>query len=295
MPRGPPRPAITTTRPKPTADGSGRTQTRQVRQVRWEPAAGRLQHVFDDDLVCASVGVHPALLRGVEPFPTGELKPYDAAYVAGWVVERYQIDLVSAAKAARDAMDAELRQLCAAQVPGDTYRNLDVRADYSGQTFKHILAPIWLLTYNFGSRTFQAVMNGVTGAIQRRVSEELGEAHAAGHRDPDRGASSCCRSAAIADDAGVAAPMIDTAFPRTTRMKAAIVTGVSRGLGESLAAELLARGFAVTGIGRASADRLRGAHYTLRAMRPRRRGGDRAGARAGVPRDRRGASANRFA
>lgn len=44
-------------------------------------------------------------------------------------------------------------------------------------------------------------------------------------------------------------------------MKAAIVTGVSRGLGESLAAALLARGFAVTGVGRASAERLAGAQY----------------------------------
>jgi benzil reductase ((S)-benzoin forming) len=44
-------------------------------------------------------------------------------------------------------------------------------------------------------------------------------------------------------------------------MKAAIVTGVSRGLGESLAAALLARGFAVTGIGRASSERLGGAAY----------------------------------
>jgi Zn finger protein HypA/HybF involved in hydrogenase expression len=147
-------------------DGSGRTQTREVRQIRWEPAAGPLQHVFDDDLVCASVGVHPALLRGIEPFPTGALKPYDPAYVAGWVVERYQIDLVSAAKSAREAMDEELRRLCAAQIRGDTYRNLEVRASYSGQTFKHILAPIWLLTYHFGSRSFQAVMNGVTGTIQ---------------------------------------------------------------------------------------------------------------------------------
>lgn len=40
-----------------------------------------------------------------------------------------------------------------------------------------------------------------------------------------------------------------------------MITGVSRGLGESLAAELLARGFTVTGIGRASAGRLHGAHY----------------------------------
>jgi DNA-directed RNA polymerase subunit RPC12/RpoP len=146
-------------------DGSGRVQTRQVQHVRWEPAAGRVSHFFDDDLVCASVGVHPNLVRGVEPFPTKALEPYDPGYVAGWVVERYQIDLVSAARAARDAMDAKLRALCAAQVPGDTYRNLDVRADYSGQTFKHILAPVWLLTYSYGAKAYQALMNGATGAI----------------------------------------------------------------------------------------------------------------------------------
>jgi DNA-directed RNA polymerase subunit RPC12/RpoP len=146
-------------------DGSGRLQTRQVQQVRWRPAAGHVSHFFDDDLVCASVGVHPNLVRGIEPFPTKELKPYDPGYVAGWVVERYQIDLVAAATAAREAMDQKLRQVCAAQIPGDTFRNLDVRADYSGQTFKHILAPIWLLTYSYGAKAYQAAMNGFTGAI----------------------------------------------------------------------------------------------------------------------------------
>jgi len=143
----------------------GQTRTRQVQHTRWEPAAGRLQHFFDDDLVCASVGIHPGLLRAIEPFPTTEIKPYDAGYVAGWIVERYQIDLVAAAQRARDAMDAKVRQMCVAQIPGDTYRNLQVRADYAGQTFKHILAPVWLLSYNYGARTFQCVMNGVTGAV----------------------------------------------------------------------------------------------------------------------------------
>ena len=145
---------------------NGQTRTRQVRQVRWEPAAGRLQHFFDDDLVCASVGIHPALLRGIEPFPTQDLKPYDAGYLAGWVVERYQIDLVAAAQHAREVMDQKLQSLCAREIPGDTYRNLSVRADYSGQTFKHILSPVWLLSYTYGKKAFQCVINGVTGAIQ---------------------------------------------------------------------------------------------------------------------------------
>jgi hypothetical protein len=145
---------------------NGQTRTRQVRHVRWEPAAGRLSHFFDDDLVCASVGVHPKLLRGIEPFPTQSLKSYDAGYVAGWVVERYQIDLVGAASRAREAMDAKVTQMCAQQVPGDTYRNLVVHTSYSRQTFKHILAPVWLMSYKYGARAFQCVQNGVTGAIE---------------------------------------------------------------------------------------------------------------------------------
>ncbi|MEJ7669870.1 MAG: zinc ribbon domain-containing protein [Casimicrobiaceae bacterium] len=144
---------------------NGQTQTRQVRNVRWEPAAGHISHFFDDDLVCASVGVHPRLLRGIEPFPTPSLKPYDAAYVAGWVVERYQLDLVGAAQRARAAIDAKVQAMCAAQIGGDTYRNLNAPTTYSAQTFKHILAPIWLMSYNYGARTFQCVQNGVTGAV----------------------------------------------------------------------------------------------------------------------------------
>src|ERR1044071_1716967 len=146
-------------------DSDGQTQTRQIQKVRWEPSSGALSHFFDDELVSASRGVQPEMLRYIEPFPTKELTPYKPGFLSGWVVERYQIDLLGAAKVAREEMDIEIQHLCSAQVPGDTQRNLQVDADYSGQTFKHILVPIWLLTYNYGRRNFQVVINGYTGAI----------------------------------------------------------------------------------------------------------------------------------
>jgi hypothetical protein len=80
-------------------------------------------------------------------------------------VERYQIDLVAAAKAARQEMEEEVVRMCDAKVPGDTHRNLNVDSDFSGQTFKHILVPVWLLTYHYGPKNFQVVINGYTGAI----------------------------------------------------------------------------------------------------------------------------------
>ena len=95
----------------------------------------------------------------------GPVTPADTGYVSGWVVEQYQIDLVAAAERARVQMEGQTRRLCSAQVPGDTQRNLQVDADFSKQTFKHVLLPLWIVAYTYGSRTFQVLVNGSTGRI----------------------------------------------------------------------------------------------------------------------------------
>jgi hypothetical protein len=146
-------------------DNQGKRQTRQVRKVRWEPASGHVSHFFDDQPVPGSRGVDARLLRGIEPFPTKELVPYDTAFLSGFIVEHYQVVLLDAAKQGRARMDSELRALCSAQVPGDTQRNLEIFPTYSGETFKHILVPVWLLTYTYGRKTYQVLVNGSTGRI----------------------------------------------------------------------------------------------------------------------------------
>lgn len=138
---------------------------KRTQKVRWSYASGELNHAFDDELVAASTGVSATLLRRIEPFPTAALIPYDPGYLAGWTVERYQIDLVNAAARSRAAMDEKVRQLCAADVPGDTHRNLQVASTYSDQRFKHILLPVWLLTFTYGQKAYQVVANGATGTI----------------------------------------------------------------------------------------------------------------------------------
>ncbi len=178
---------------------AGHTYTVEVggkreRRVRWTSASGSLSHAFDDELVCASRGVEPARLRAIEPFPTDTLVPYDPGYLAGWVVERYQIDLVAAAERSRRTMDARLRELCARQVPGDTHRNLQVHASYRDQTFKHILAPLWLATYTHHGRDLPGRRQRRDRQGVRRPALELGQdrprrlARAAGplRREPAR-------------------------------------------------------------------------------------------------------------
>ena len=147
-------------------DSNGTISTRKVRHVRWEPASGSLQHFFDDELVAGTVGVHQGLLHKVEPFPTRtDLKPYSPEFVRGWPVARYQVDLNRAATINEGDMDQQVEALCARQIPGDTYRNLQVQRQYQGRSFKHVLVPVWLVGYTYGSKSYQILANGYTGQL----------------------------------------------------------------------------------------------------------------------------------
>ena len=147
-------------------DSDGKDQTRQVQQTRWEYASGVIDHFFNDELVAASRGVPPDLITRIEPFPTTqELVPYDASYLSGWVVEQYQIDLPAAAERAERLMDAALHSLCSEAVPGDTQRNLAIHPQYSDRTFKHVLLPVWVLSYNYLGTPYQMLVNGYNGQV----------------------------------------------------------------------------------------------------------------------------------
>jgi hypothetical protein len=110
-------------------------------------------------------GLPIELLRRVEPFPTQEIVPYDTAFLSGHVVEHYQVVLLDAAQRSQEQMNGKLQVLCAQQVPGDTHRNLVINPSYAGRTFKHVLVPVWLLSYNYGAKAYQVIVNGYTGQI----------------------------------------------------------------------------------------------------------------------------------
>ena len=141
----------------------GKTHTYRERRTRWRPARGHVSTWFDDILVTGSRGLDPTILSRLEPFPTKDLVPYETRYVSGWNVEAYQVPLMQAARTGFGIMEGQLRNMCAREVPGDTYRNLRIYPDYSRKTFKHILCPVWLIAYQYRGKTYNGALNAVTG------------------------------------------------------------------------------------------------------------------------------------
>ena len=151
--------------PVTTTGANGRRITTMQQRTRWEPAAGVVDTFFDDEPVPGTQGLPLDLLRRVEPFPTAETVPYDTAFLSGFVVEHYQIVLLDAAQASQEQMKRKLYEMCSAEVPGDTQRNLQIHPTFSAQTFKHILVPVWLLSYLYATKTYQVVVNGYDGRM----------------------------------------------------------------------------------------------------------------------------------
>jgi hypothetical protein len=144
---------------------NGRTVTRMETRTRWEPASGFLEKFFDDVPVPASKGISRPMAASIEPFPTQGLVPYDPSYLSGFLAEEYAVGVQDALQLAKTRMEGEIEAACAAEVPGDTQRNLSVRTQYSGVAFKNALLPIWISAYEYAGKPFRFLVNGVTGQV----------------------------------------------------------------------------------------------------------------------------------
>ncbi len=148
-----------------TVNGKTQTRTRQVRKVRWVPAWGDRDDAYDDILVNASLGLKQDLVRELGDFDTRALVPYKPEYLAGWRAEEYQLDLEDGWQQAEERVVAEQRRRCSGDVPGDTQRNLRVRNTISDPRWKHVLLPVWSLSYRFRGKVYPVLVHGQTGKV----------------------------------------------------------------------------------------------------------------------------------
>ncbi len=113
----------------------------------------------------ASRGIDRELALELGPFETRALVPYQADYLVGWQAEEYVVDLDEGWRFGAARMRNEQTHRCSGDVPGDTQRNLRVDTQLSGVHWKHVLLPIWSLTYGYGGKTYAVLVNGQSGQV----------------------------------------------------------------------------------------------------------------------------------
>lgn len=147
-------------------NGQWETRSEQVRQIRWSPVSGRVARDFDDVLIYAARSLPPAYMSALQPWELGDLFPYSPDYLAGFEAEGYTVELHEGHHLARAEMVRVIQSDVRRDIGGDEQRIGTMDPEFSAETFKHILLPIWTAAYKYRGRSYRFVVNAQSGRVQ---------------------------------------------------------------------------------------------------------------------------------
>ena len=147
-------------------NGKSERRQEQVRHTRWYPASGHVARAFDDVLVMASTSLPERLSNGLTPWDLTALAPYTPDYLAGFQAEGYTVSLSDGDAAAKTQMASVIEQDVRRDIGGDEQSISSVDTDYSDETFKHVLLPVWMAAYKYNGKSYRFLVNGQSGEVQ---------------------------------------------------------------------------------------------------------------------------------
>jgi LSD1 subclass zinc finger protein len=149
-----------------TENGQTVRKNRRVQRTRWHTVSGAVDNFFDDIMVCASTSVPANYVNKLEPWDTKNLVSFDMKYLSGFVTEKYQIDLTEGFGEAKRTMENQMWNLALRDIGGDDQRIITINTNFENITFKHILLPAYISSYNYKGKLYRFLVNARTGEVQ---------------------------------------------------------------------------------------------------------------------------------
>lgn len=130
---------------------------------RWEN--GRVNLFYDDVPVAGTGKLSRLLLEQVDAYDLQALVPYKPEFLAGLRAQAYDVTLEDAWTQARQRMRLHTKKQCQNQASSQRMRNFSMNLDFSEESWRYILLPLYLAVYRYGHDSYQVLINGQTGAI----------------------------------------------------------------------------------------------------------------------------------
>jgi DNA-directed RNA polymerase subunit RPC12/RpoP len=142
-------------------NGEHRTRTRIV--WRWE--SGLVEKFFDDLLVPGTQRLNLGALAKVDFYNLGELVLYEPRLLAGMQAQAYDVPLEQAWETGRKVMRDHTRKACLDRASSSHVRDFSMSLDFSEESWRYILVPVYTSVYDYQGKTFQVILNGQTGKV----------------------------------------------------------------------------------------------------------------------------------
>ena len=146
-----------------TVTVNGKRQTRTYTEWRWE--SGHVERFIDDLLVNGSTRLSQILLDRLNNYELEQLVAYQPEFLAGIGAQAYDVTLDEAWASGREQMRQQVKQACRGQASTSKIRNFSMSLDFSQESWRYILLPVYLAAYRYHDQSYQVMVNGQTGAV----------------------------------------------------------------------------------------------------------------------------------
>jgi DNA-directed RNA polymerase subunit RPC12/RpoP len=146
-------------------DSDGETQTREVRHIRWYPAFGSVQRVFDDVIVPAVTSLPEKKMTELEPWDMPQVTRYRPEFLAGFQTLRYEVEPPEGFERFKKSVHRTIENDCRDDIGGDEQRLENVDTTWGSVTFKLLLLPAWLAAYRYDNQAWRVMINARTGEV----------------------------------------------------------------------------------------------------------------------------------
>ncbi|QFT60121.1 hypothetical protein FIU94_14925 [Sulfitobacter sp. THAF37] len=131
---------------------------------RTRKTSGALQIAFDDLLMPASPHVTPLIRDGIlHDFDPAALRPYRAAYLAGFAAERHHQSVAQGLAANAPDKDLLIRNRIKRHINKSGVHAIRFQTDTTGIHYRRILLPVWIAHYTYDGTPMKVVISGIDG------------------------------------------------------------------------------------------------------------------------------------
>ncbi len=133
----------------------------------WKRKKAVYTKFFNDKVVCGSRRcVENRYIKNAAEYFDGDMIPYTADALAGFMAERYSVGLDEAWSINREQIRKELnKDIVFWHEKAAEVKNFKMSTVYDNITYKYYLAPFWITSFMYKDKLQQIVVNGSTGKV----------------------------------------------------------------------------------------------------------------------------------
>jgi predicted RNA-binding Zn-ribbon protein involved in translation (DUF1610 family) len=145
---------------------NSQTKTNETHtEIDWRWESGHASTAIEDLLIPGTGRLSRLILGQISPFNLADLMTYSPDYLAGWKALAYDVALQPAWEEGKRSMRERAKAACYQQIRTSHVRNFNMGADFSDESWRYMLLPVYLASYRFEQKTFQVMVNGQTGQV----------------------------------------------------------------------------------------------------------------------------------